>query len=181
MGAPSSRSSTGGSGAAAGGWTCVPWLGQSVWCSAGVLLFVCSAAAGLTQESEHGSAGAGGCRLGIRSTTASSGQRRRRQHTLSAYDEQDAILSDIDNLICHSPHVTLASAIGLQDRREASPTTADDTTAVDNEECYLLDGDDGQLFYMCTSPPSDNGNLQCEETADGLDWVCIANHGGYAA
>ena len=105
----------------------------------------------------------------------------RRQHTLSAYDEQDAILSDIDNLICHSPHVTLASAIGLQDRREASPTTADDTTAVDNEECYLLDGDDGQLFYMCTSPPSDNGNLQCEETADGLDWVCIADHGGYAA
>ena len=46
------------------------------------------------------------------------------------------------------------------------------TTGSDEDACYLLDGEDKKMYFMCSSPP-DNPNMYCEEMADGMDWVCV--------
>merc|ERR1711977_651053 len=83
--------------------------------------------------------------------------------------KEKLVLSAINDLI--STHVEDESIL---------PKIEDQTLEDDSlvQACYMLpvktERGETTTYYMCTDRPEDNDNLRCEETSDGMDWLCVA-------
>ena len=84
-------------------------------------------------------------------------------------DPEDLVLARVEAALRKAPRTSIAQQL---DTGTVHKLREEFTTGADEDACYLLDGEDKKMYFMCSSPP-DNPNMYCEEMADGMDWVCV--------
>ncbi len=89
--------------------------------------------------------------------------------------DDDEVLADVARKVVTTDRVTLDPDLPNVGTRVISEFVTDDSA---EEACYMMPDDtSGRTYFMCTTPPDDNENLQCEQQGEGMDWVCYADYG----
>ncbi len=87
----------------------------------------------------------------------------------------DEVLADVARKVVSTDRVTLDPDLPNVGTRVISEFVTDDSA---EEACYMMpDETSGRTYFMCTTPPDDNENLQCEQQGEGMDWICYADYG----